>query len=93
MLQSGSPPGRSIRSTRGGFATLLCSFLVLHPLWRFRVTPRRPREAIFAGSDELPCTRLFAVHHLSASDQKIEDEDENESSRFDKLIASQRLSL
>jgi hypothetical protein len=43
MLQSGSPPGGGVRSTRGVFATLLCAFLILRAFWRFWVTRRRPR--------------------------------------------------
>jgi hypothetical protein len=33
-----------VRSTRGLFAILLCSFLILQALWRFWVT--RPRDAV-----------------------------------------------
>jgi len=42
-LQKRLPSRRSVRSTRSVFATLLGSFLILQALWRFRVTPRRPR--------------------------------------------------
>src|ERR1700678_1380887 len=35
-----------IRSTRGLFAILLCSFLILQALWRFWVTRPRPRDSV-----------------------------------------------
>jgi hypothetical protein len=59
MLQSGSPPGRSVRSTRGVFATLLCSF-ILQAVWRFWValSPFRP----FAHTPPRRHAPLISLH-------------------------------
>jgi hypothetical protein len=46
---AGRLPWCSVRSTRGLFATLPCSFLILQALWRFWVTRRRRRPRIRAS--------------------------------------------